>query len=143
MISFRFRELKTQITENEFGVIDDDGLGFVVYLTMYGDLDDPIFEMDGKERKRDFKENLADEKTDIKSMLKSDFGFFKKDSTVKRIERENKNEVEFIIYDGDQDEPKDTILNEEKKNKKRTIKFFDKLKKEADQNKEQIEYETE
>src|SRR5690606_4582271 len=93
--SFRFRELKTQITENEFGTIEDDGLGFVIYLVMYGDIDDPSIERDTKERGNNIKAHFANDKEDIKSMLKSDFGFFKKDSTVKKIEKENKSEVEF------------------------------------------------
>ena len=139
--SFRFRELKSQVTENEFGIIEDDGLGFVVYLKMYGDLDDPTIVLDKEERKLNFKEYMADEKEDIKSMLKSDFGFFKKDSTVKKMEKNNRNEVEFIIYDGEQEEMKDTVVTEKRKNKNHTIKIFDKWKKEADQKKKnKIEY---
>ena len=142
--SFKFRELKSQVEENEFGIIEDDGLGFVVYLKMYGDLNDPTIELDNEERKLNFKEYMADEKEDIKSMLKSDFGFFKKDSTVKKIEKNNRNEVEFIIYDGEQEEPRDTIIQEKRKNKNHTNKLFDKWKKEADQKKkDQIEYEEE
>lgn len=142
--SFRFRELKTQVTENEFGIIEDDGLGFVVYLVMHGDLDDPTIEQDGKERKDNFREQIASDKEDIKGMLKSDFGFFKKDSTIKKIEKENKNEVEFIIYDDEQEAAQETIITEDKKNKKHTIKFFDKLKSENEQkNKDKYKYETE
>ena len=63
-------------------------------------------------------------------MLKTDLGFFKKDSTVQKIERTNRNEVQFIIYDGEQEEPIDTVVTEEKKNKKHTVKLFEKWKKE-------------
>lgn len=140
--SFRFRELKSEVTENEYGIVEDDGLGFVVYLKMYGDLDDPTIELDNTERKLNFKEYIADEKEDIKSMLKSDLGFFKKDSTVKMIEENNRNEVEFIIYDSEQEEMKDTVIEEKAKNKNHTNKLFDKWKKEADQKKkDKIEYE--
>lgn len=139
--SFRFRELKTQATDNEFGIIEDDGLGLVIYLTMFGDLDDPDFALDGAERRKEFKQNLADEKQDIKSMLKSELGFFKNDTTVQLIEKNNRNEIQFIIYNGEQENGKDTIVTEDKKNKKHTLKLFEKWKGEADQKKGKIEYE--
>jgi hypothetical protein len=141
--SFRFRELKSQVEENEFGIIEDDGLGLVIYLTMFGDLDDPSFELDGDERRKNFKQDLAEEKDDIKSILKSEFGFFKKDTTVKQIEQQNTREVEFIIYD---EEQKDTTANtkeKSKKNKEHSIKLFQKWKEEADKKKDNIEYESE
>lgn len=139
--SFRFRELKEQVVENEFGIIEDDGLGFVVYLTMTGDLDDPEYSLDGDERRKNIKEHLVKDGQNIKSMLKSDLGLFKKDTTVQRIERNNRNEVQFIIYDGEQSVSKDTVVTEDKKNKKHTIKLFQKWKDEADQKKQKVIYE--
>jgi hypothetical protein len=139
--SFRFRELKTQVEENEFGIIEDDGLGLVVYLTMFGELDDPQFELDGDERRKNFKEELAEEKEDMKSILKSEFGFFKKDTTVRDVVKANKKEVEFIIYDEDQ-EAADSVDTKNKKNKNHSIKLFDKWKKEADDKKKKIAYDS-
>ncbi|MFT4601561.1 MAG: hypothetical protein ACI857_001742, partial [Arenicella sp.] len=144
--SFRFRDLKTKAEETEFGIIEDDGLGLVVYLAMFGDLDDPEYSMDGEERRADLKEDLAQEKQDIKSMLKSEFGLFKQDSTVKKIQHENRNEVQFIYYeediDGEEDVLEDTLKKPDK-NGKRSNKFFDKLKAQSDKekNKEKVEFE--
>ena len=143
--SFRFRELKTKAEESEFGIVEDDGLGLIVYLRMYGDLDDPSYSLDKENRKADIQEQLAEEKQDVKAMLKSEFGFFKKDSTVKNMEEKNKKEVQFIFYD---DEIDDTDVNGESpkkdnKHKKKTFKFYDKLKAEADKNKEKVDFEIE
>ena len=139
--SFRFRELKTKVEENEFGIIEDDGLGIVIYLSMYGDLDNPEYSMDGNERRKNFKQDLVEEKQDIKSMLKTELGFFKKDTTVKKIENQNRNEVQFIFYDDEQEQQKDSVLTDEKKNKKRSSEIFDRWKQEADKRKEKIEIE--
>ena len=140
--SFRFRQLKTKPEYTEFGKIEDDGLGIVIYMTMAGNLDDPTFSLDKDERKNDIKESVAEEKSTVKSMLKTEFGLFQKDTTVRRMEEENKNEVEFIYYETDIEEEgsiKDTTKS--KKNKKRTNKFFDKMKEEAEKNKQEVEYE--
>lgn len=138
--SFRFRELKTKAEETEFGTIEDDGLGMVIYVTMFGDLDDPSFSLDKDERRANLKENIENEKQDLKSVLKTELGFFKKDSTVKRIEKDNKKEVEFIYFDEDNSDDPDTTETEEK-NKKRTFKIFDKWKEEQNANKGKIDIE--
>ncbi len=139
--SFRFRELKTVAEYSEFGKIEDDGLGITIFLTMSGSLDDPVFSLDKDERKNAIKENIEEEKQNVKSILKTEFGLFKKDSTVQQIEIENKKEVEFIYYEEDIDLKSDTIIKE--KNKGRVGKFFEKMKEDAEKNKDQIEYEPE
>lgn len=96
-ISFRFRDLKTVAEYTEFGKVEDDGLGIIIYLTMFGPVDNPEFSLDGDERKNDLKENLTQEKQDLKSMLKTEFGLFKNDSTVQIIDDKNKKQVEFIF----------------------------------------------
>ena len=140
--SFRFRELKTKVDVTEFGIIEDDGLGLVIYLTMTGDLDNPTYSLDNDQRKLDLKENLIEEKKDIKSMLKTEFGLFKKDSSVTKIEKDNKREVEFIFFDDDTDESIDS-MDVKDKNKKRTGKLFEKWKAENDKLKDKIEIENE
>jgi hypothetical protein len=140
--SFRFRDLKTKVDVTEFGIIEDDGLGLVIYLTMAGDLDDPSYSLDDDERKLDIKENLMEEKKDIKSMLKTEFGLFKRDSSVTKIQKDNKKEVEFIFFDEDEEELKDTAAVKDK-NKRRTGKLFEKWKEENDKLKDKIEVENE
>ncbi len=145
--SFRFRELKTKAEESEFGIIEDDGLGLVVYLAMFGDLDDPTYALDKDERRESIKENIAQEKQDIKAMLKAEFGLFKQDSSVKKIEEENKHEVQFIYYDEDIDEnlieEKSDTVKRNNKNKKRSIHLFDKIKAQAEKEKTQDKIEIE
>jgi hypothetical protein len=139
--SFRFRDLKTTPEDTEFGKVEDDGLGIVVYISMKGNIEDPVFSLDKEERKNKIQENIAEEKVAIKSILKSEFGLFKKDTTVEKMQKQNKNEVEFIYYNEDTI-TKDTLI-EDKKNKKRSNKLFDKWRQEADDKKDKIEYETE
>jgi hypothetical protein len=74
-------------------------------------------------------------------MLKSEFGLFKKDSTVKSMQVKNKKEVQFIFYD-DEIENADTTKKEDR-NKKRTFKFYEKLKADADKNKNKVDFELE
>ncbi len=137
--SFRFRELKTKPEYTEFGKIEDDGLGWRIFLTMTGNIDDPIYSLDKGEMKATFKENVETEKSTAKSILKTEFGLFKKDSTVKTIQDKKTKEVEFIFYESEEElNPKDTT--HKSKNKGKTNQFFEKLKNDLKKEKEtQIE----
>jgi hypothetical protein len=137
--NFRFRELKQKPTETEFGVIEDDGLGLLIYLSMYGDLFDPEFKLDKDERRKDLKEDLAQEKEDFKSILKTEFGLFKKDSTVQKMKEDNHKERAYIYLEED-DEEIDS-LETEPKNKKRSLKLFEKLKLEQEKQKQKDKIE--
>jgi len=128
--SFRFRDLKTVAEYTEFGKIEDDGLGIIIYMTMSGPLDNPVFAMDNEERKNDIKENLGQEKQDLKSMLKTDFGLFKNDSTVNTVQQKNKSQVEFIFYEEDIEQT--DSAKQKDRNKTRTNNLFKKLKEDKD-----------
>jgi hypothetical protein len=132
--SFRFRDLKSVPEYTEFGKIEDDGLGLIIYITMSGPLDDPSFELDTDQRKNDLKENLANENQTLKSMLKTEFGLFKNDSTVQKI-NPNQKQVEFIFYE-EETEITDTTKTKEK-NKGKSRLLFDKLKQESEKEKEE------
>ncbi|MBI3136558.1 MAG: hypothetical protein HYZ14_17920 [Bacteroidetes bacterium] len=136
--SFRFRDLKTVAEYTEFGKIEDDGLGIVIYMTMSGPLDNPTFAMDTDERKNDIKENLAQQKQDLKSMLKTEFGLFKSDTTVTGIQEKNKGQVEFIFYEEDIESADSTKQKE--KNKTRSNKLFNKLKEDKGNDEEEVEF---
>lgn len=141
--SFRFRQLKTKPEYTEFGKIEDDGLGIVIYLTMSGTIDDPTFSLDSDERKNDIKESIDQEKSTMKSMLKTEFGLFQKDTTIRQMEKDNKKEVEFIFYEKDIEEDEPDTTTKKIKNKNRVGKFFDKLKEEAEKDKENVNVESE
>lgn len=141
--SFRFNQLKAKTEITEFGKVVDDGLGIIIYLTMTGTIDEPIFSLDSDERKNDFKESISLEKENMKSMLKSEFGLFQKDSTVKQMTIDNKKEVDFIFYETDLDEESADTTAKKTKNKTRSTTFFEKLKEEANKDTEEIKYEDE
>lgn len=136
--SFRFRDLKTVPEYTEFGKIEDDGLGLIIYLTMTGPVDDPQFALDGDERRNDIRENLADQKQDLKSMLKTEFGLFKNDTTVSTIEQRNKSAAEFIFYEEDIEVIDSTKQRE--RNKTRTNKVFDRLRQDKENDEEEVEF---
>ncbi|MEJ6777052.1 MAG: AsmA-like C-terminal region-containing protein [Crocinitomicaceae bacterium] len=93
---FRLRDLK-RTKKSEFGEILDDGSGVQVFMRMYGDIYDPTIEWDKQSRKEMSKENREAEKEDIKSILKSEFGLYKNDSTVKGYIKSNEPKEELII----------------------------------------------
>ncbi len=131
--SFRFRELKTIPEYTEFGKVEDDGLGWKIYLAMSGNIDDPIYKLDKDFRNATVKENITAEKSNVKSILKSELGLFEKDTTVKKIDTEKKaKSVEFIMYDNDADLEKvdNQKINKkaENNNKKKSNRFFEKLR---------------
>ncbi len=70
--------------QSEFGQIEDDGLGKTrLFIKMSGNLSNPDISYDTDALKSYWKEGLKKEKKVVKSMLKEEFGLFKKDTTVK------------------------------------------------------------
>ena len=80
--AFRLRDIKQQVKNTEFGQIIDDETGFRVYMRMYGPLENPKIEWDKTAKFEQVQLTILEEKQAVKSILKSEFGFFKKDSTV-------------------------------------------------------------
>jgi len=81
-MKFDFRDLLGENRDSEFGTVIDDNTGLKVFLRMYGTVDNPIIEWDKSGRKVEFKEQLVQEKENIKSILKAEFGIFKSDTSV-------------------------------------------------------------
>jgi hypothetical protein len=66
------------------GEVVDDGLGRTnIYLSMTGTVDKPIIKYDTKSAIQNIKLNIKEEKNTLKTILKEEFGLFKKDSTIK------------------------------------------------------------
>lgn len=107
---FRFRDLK-QKQDSEFGDVIDDGTGFKVFMRMYGDLDNPNIEWDDTARKQEAKENRAQEKQNAKSILKSEFGLFKSDTTVTDYIQDKRPKEQLIIH-FDPENAVDTIMED-------------------------------
>ena len=93
---FRYRDIKEKQT-SEFGEIVDDGTGMRIFVRMYGTMDNPIIEWDRVSRREQAKEYRENEKKNVRSMFKSEFGMFKSDSTVKEFIPNKVPKEELII----------------------------------------------
>ena len=77
---------------SEFGEIQDDGLGrSKLFLSMRGTVDDPHFSYDRKAAGDKLKTDIAQEKRNLKGMLKQEFGLYKNQPSV-QIEKPKKKE---------------------------------------------------
>ena len=133
---FRFKDLKKK-KESEFGDIIDDGSGFRVFMKMYGMLDNPIIEWDKQSRKEQAKEKMEEEKQTTKSILKSEFGIFKNDTTVKDYVKEVIPKEELII-NFDPLKSIDTIIeNKVPKKDTKLNRWLDKMKKQEEAEKKE------
>ena len=150
-LNFRLNDvLVKKKNQDEFGPIKDDGLGVKLFLHMYGNLSDLKFKLDKEEKKTARKEAIQEEKKELKSILKQEFGLFKKDSTIQTpIEEETKTtfEVEWDEFDNEPDvsTEKGPDKKEEKKKKEKNKglnKFLKKLGVEEEE-KKKVEIEIE
>ncbi|MBL0105579.1 MAG: hypothetical protein IPP51_18430 [Bacteroidetes bacterium] len=88
--------------QSEFGEIQDDGLGRTkLMITMKGPVMDPKFGYDHKAVGKEIKNDIAKEKQTLKSMLKEEFGLFKKDTV--KVEPKKKNEEMQIDWNAKDD----------------------------------------
>lgn len=151
--SFRLRKvLYSNKKQEEFGPLVDDELGAKLFLHMYGHLDDPQYEIDSEEKHEAIKQDIEQEKKDVKSLLKTELGLFKKDTTVKDYVAPEKTaptfEIEWEEFDqnkngSDPNNPTE-ITPEEKKKKEKDKgmnKFLQKLGIEEDKKNKDVQYE--
>lgn len=117
--AFRFRELKEKEKVSEFGEEVDDETGVRVYMRMYGNLSSPKIEWDKQSKKDDSKESREEEKKDVKAMLKTEFGFFKSDTSVNIYQEKKKptEKIEFDFGDGNKDAEQIDLKKPEKDTK--------------------------
>lgn len=133
-----WRKAKNKKKENsEFGYIEDDGLGrTTLFLKMTGTVDDYKIAYDTKGLKESWKEDLKEEKQTLKTILNEEFGWFKKDTTLKKndepkdagfeIEWEEEEETDKNTNNKSQKTNSDTKPKKKKK-KKGLGKFIDKI----------------
>ncbi|HSH66566.1 MAG TPA: AsmA-like C-terminal region-containing protein, partial [Bacteroidia bacterium] len=78
------RKAKRAKKENdEFGEVADDGLGKTnLFLLMSGTVEKPVIKYDSKSAVQHVKQDLKSEKQTVRSILKDEFGLFKKDTTL-------------------------------------------------------------
>ncbi len=107
------KKAKSAKKENdEFGVVEDDGLGrarMALFVSMTGTMDNPVIKYDRKGAKEKLKEDIKVEKQTLKSILREEFGWFKKDSTDrdrKKAPVNKKDDDKFIIKWNEDDDQK-------------------------------------
>ncbi|MEN8929176.1 MAG: AsmA-like C-terminal region-containing protein, partial [Flavobacteriales bacterium] len=139
-MNLRLTDILTKKKDTEYGYIVDDGTGARLFMLMTGTIDKPIFKLDKEARKEHNKKQRQEEKNNVKNILKDEFGFFKKDTTLKTEKTEEKAKPKFQV-DWGEEKPKGTKIIEEKPNKEeekttkeepkeksRRQKWLDKLK---------------
>ena len=118
------KKAKTAKKENdEFGEVADDGLGRTnIFLLMTGTIDYPIIKYDSKSAIKNVQQDLKVERQTLKTILKEEFGLFKKDSTLNN--KTPKDNTKFIIKWEEADKPAGrTGGREEKKELKKPKKI--------------------
>ena len=108
------KKAKRSKKENdEFGVIEDDGLGRTsLFITMKGPLEDPTISYDKTGLKQNIKENVIEEKQNIKSILHDEFGWFKKDTTLVRKKKKENGKFEIELENESPKQNKEEKLKE-------------------------------
>ena len=136
--AFRFRDLISTTQETEFGKVVDDGSGFKIFMRMYGTLDKPIIKWDEEAKKQEAKENREAAKKEAISMLKSEFGWKKGDTTVREYQpiKKPKEEIEMDFSNSKNEE----IIPQKKESEvKRKLK--EKVQKMKENNAPDVEFE--
>lgn len=139
--SFRLRDLKEKKT-SEFGEIIDDNTGMKIYLRMYGPLGKHQFAWDKDSKAEDRKAYNEQEKQTVKSMLKTELGLFKKDSTVQQYE-EVKRPKEVLEVQYGEDKKQTEEFEQEKKKKDSKLNNFLKKMEQEEKNRKKVEVEFE
>ena len=130
--AFRFRDLKTFERNTEFGQVEDDGTGMNVFVRMSGTVSNPVFSWDKASRKEQARENRQEAKKEAFSILKSEFGFKKKDTTIQYYQQEKKPKEELKIDFGSPDDAPEVKEKKESEFKKKLKEKMNKMKKESE-----------
>jgi len=123
-VDFRLSDLLRtgQKKDDEFGYIVDDGTGLNVFLKMEGSASSPEFSMDKDAARQKRKNQFEEEKNTFKSILKDEFGLFKKDTTLTSIEEEQKAKTQFEVEWDNIEQKKDSLSKADKNKKKKKEK---------------------
>jgi hypothetical protein len=140
--SFRFRDLKTKKDESEFGIVEDDGTGVNIFVRMFGNIENPTIVWDKMTRKEETKGNIVDAKKEAMSMLKSELGLFKKDTTVNKYQPKKQEHEVLQIEFGKEDKINPYEEKKElEKEKKGLKKLGEALKNQKRENEEEFTVE--
>jgi hypothetical protein len=87
------KQLDEELIENE----NDPESKRSVFIHMTGTVDKPIIRYDKKAMKQKVKQDLKDEKKNLKRLLNEEFGLFKKDTTLNKKENNKKQDQNFKL----------------------------------------------
>ena len=123
LLANKARKAKKENTE--FGIEQkDDSRKMALFLKVYGTVDKPKFAYDKIGLTEKVKEDIRVEKQNLKSILKDEFGLYKKDSTVKVPEKTVKpTQMQFEWEENKKDEVKEAAKPKNKFEKKEKSKF--------------------
>jgi len=111
--------------QQEFGVVEDDGLGRTkLYLSIKGTPEDYDISYDRKSAIQSVKERMNEEKTELKTILNEEFGFFKDDSAEFK-EQDEKDRPDFIIEWDEDEENTDTTYKKDETERTFIIEWDD------------------
>jgi len=86
---------KSREYNTEFGEIEDDGLGRTsIFLSMKGPVEDPKFSYDRKAAGKKMRNDIAEEKKNLKSILKQELGLYKNEPSVNVTKPKKKEEMQ-------------------------------------------------
>lgn len=109
---------KAKKENDEFGEVADDGLGRTnIFLLMTGTIDNPVIKYDSKSAIQNVKQDIRVEKQNLKSILKEEFGLFKKDSTLTKkddVKKEDQTKFRIDWEESDKKEPKKELKKPKK-----------------------------
>lgn len=144
-MNLRLKDILTKKKDNEYGYIVDEGDGARLFLLMTGTIDEPIFKLDKAGRKEYQQKQREAEKNNVKSILKDEFGLFKKDTSIKQTKEKPKPKPKFEIdWEEEKKEPSKQGEKKEKEEpkKKKKNKWLEKLKG-KEEKKDKVEFEVE
>lgn len=139
LLSDLIKKKSKRLGDERFGEIEPDGSGNTkLYIRMYGSATDPKFSLDKKEIRKKIAEDFKQERVEIKSILKDEFGsWFKKEKEFKESIREESAEWE-------KDIPKPTnkpVISKSDSTNKKSKSGLQKLKEKLQEKPEEEEYE--
>lgn len=109
---------KAKKENDEFGEVADDGLGRTnIFLSMVGTMDNPVIKYDSKSAVQNVRQDLKVEKQTLKTILKEEFGLFKKDTSLLNKNKSIQTEKTKLTIKWDE-----TDKEEEKKELKKPMK---------------------
>ena len=116
VLARKAREVKKE--NEEFGIIEDDDLGHTsLYLSIAGDKENIHISYDKDQVKNVIKETIKEERNELKKMLQEEFGWFRKDSSLREfVDEQQKFVIEW--------EEVDTIQIKKPEKKKTSRKFI-------------------